>query len=346
MKSTQPIHLHLTLLLLLAISPTLLGQGNLTPPGAPAPTMKTLDQVEPRTPLSAVTGDSATIAIISLPGVYYATTNLIAPANFTAIKILTNDVTIDLNGFTLTGNSNMSAIFSAVPGVSRIRIQNGRLVGWNIGIYFISGNSTDVVVEDVRITTSGASDFAFGIGCGDRAQIRRCFVSGVKGGSSSIGIYVGQGSIVESTVLESCYAGLVSSSSSVVARNCQARNCLSDGFLLNDKSVIENCQADGCKYGFDIGASSVVLNNTAMNSTNGSGFSINASFCRVEGNLAAANSNYGFLAQPSSTNNFFVRNIARGNGVNFSVSGSQVIGPIITGTGTITTNNPWANFSY
>jgi hypothetical protein len=33
--------------------PTLHAQGSLTPPGAPAPTMKSLDQVEPRTPISS-----------------------------------------------------------------------------------------------------------------------------------------------------------------------------------------------------------------------------------------------------------------------------------------------------
>jgi hypothetical protein len=46
------------------------GQGSLTPPGAPAPTMKTLQQVEPRTPISSAP------FTISQPGSYYLTTNL------------------------------------------------------------------------------------------------------------------------------------------------------------------------------------------------------------------------------------------------------------------------------
>jgi hypothetical protein len=345
MKTTQSILRHLAALLLLATSPTLLGQGTLTPPGAPAPTMKTLDQIEPRTPLSAVTGDSSVMAIINLPGVYYLTTNLVVPVGFAGIRIMTNDITIDLNGFSLNGNSNYTAILYGRAGLSRIRIQNGRLVGWNSGIYL--DQTTDVIVEDVRVTTSGASDFGFGIVCTDRSQVRRCFISGAKGGSSSAGMYIGPGSTVESTVIENCYIGLSTGDPSAIVRNCQARNCSGgNGFHLGDRSLIENCVTDGCKYGFDFGTSSVVLNNTAMNSTNGYGFSINGSYCRVEGNLAAANFNYGFLSQPSCTNNFFVRNIARANGVNFSVVGTQVIGPIITGTGTITTNNPWANFAY
>lgn len=45
-------------------------QGALTPPGSPAATMRTLDQVQPRTPL-------ATAGVtISAPGSYYLTGNL------------------------------------------------------------------------------------------------------------------------------------------------------------------------------------------------------------------------------------------------------------------------------
>jgi len=37
----------------------LLAQGVLSPPGAPAPTMKTLTQLEPRTDLATVSGDAS-----------------------------------------------------------------------------------------------------------------------------------------------------------------------------------------------------------------------------------------------------------------------------------------------
>src|SRR5215469_2970325 len=72
-------------------------QGVLTPPGAPGPTMKTLAQIEPRIPISTATN-------ISNPGSYYLTTNLNVPSG-SGITISANNVTLDLNGFALTGNT-------------------------------------------------------------------------------------------------------------------------------------------------------------------------------------------------------------------------------------------------
>ncbi len=43
-----------TALFIIALAPVVFGQGALAPPGAPAPTMKTLTQVEPRTPIPAL----------------------------------------------------------------------------------------------------------------------------------------------------------------------------------------------------------------------------------------------------------------------------------------------------
>src|SRR4051812_45809594 len=70
-------------------------QGSLTPPGAPAPTMKSLDQIEARTPISSVP------FTISVPGSYYLTTNLTAALNQNGITVSADNVTLDLNGFHL-----------------------------------------------------------------------------------------------------------------------------------------------------------------------------------------------------------------------------------------------------
>src|SRR6186713_431090 len=79
----------------------LLAQGPLAPPGAPAPTMKTLQQVEPRidlqnAPAAAVTTTDADYHyIITQPGSYYLSANLVV-SKTNGIKINTAGVTLDL----------------------------------------------------------------------------------------------------------------------------------------------------------------------------------------------------------------------------------------------------------
>lgn len=101
MKTPPKLAAALLLAALNAQLTTSFAQGSLTPPGAPAATMKTLAQIEPRTPIAAAP------FTISEPGSYYLTTNLIA-ATGNIITITTNNITLDLNGFALMGGSTAS----------------------------------------------------------------------------------------------------------------------------------------------------------------------------------------------------------------------------------------------
>lgn len=104
-----------------------LAQGPLNPPGAPAPTMKTLGEIEARTPISTLP------LTITSPGSYYFAGDLTLPPASTAadaITISANDVTIDLGGFSLRssagGTGRAIVINSALQG---IRIKNGMISG-------------------------------------------------------------------------------------------------------------------------------------------------------------------------------------------------------------------------
>jgi hypothetical protein len=89
-------------------------QGALTPPpGSPAPTMRTIEQVEPRIPVQSLPLDAGTHAryTITQSGSYYLTGPIAAAPGRAAINIVASDVTLDLNGFTLQG------AFSAPSGI-------------------------------------------------------------------------------------------------------------------------------------------------------------------------------------------------------------------------------------
>src|SRR5438477_473602 len=91
----------------LFVGASVFAQGPLTPPGAPAPLFKTLQQVEPRTPIAAAP------FTISAAGSYYLTTNVTVSSG-DAITITANNVTLDLNGFTIASTRPTATTDSAI----------------------------------------------------------------------------------------------------------------------------------------------------------------------------------------------------------------------------------------
>ena len=166
---------------------TAFAQGSLTPPGAPAPTMKTLAQIEPRTPISAAP------FTIAQPGSYYLTTNLTATVS-NAIVITASGVTLDLSGFTISstvasaanGGTAILLADTATPGLSDITIFNGHIRGG------VTNNGTNVY---------GGSGFAQGIYSSaiNTVNVRASGVS--VSGCLLNGIYLGTGN---TRLVESC----------------------------------------------------------------------------------------------------------------------------------------------
>jgi hypothetical protein len=159
-----------------------LGQGALTPPGAPAAMMKSLDQIEPRTPVNTNTtpGNPFAQFVISQPGSYYLTGNLTSAGvnNQQLIEIVTNNVTLDLNGFSLLG---IQAVVSGYPSVfdsaifitnncNNVIVRNGIVSGWgNNGITTSGANST---FEHLTVS----DNFFGGIVCYGNSAIKDCLV--------------------------------------------------------------------------------------------------------------------------------------------------------------------------
>lgn len=77
--------------------------GKLEPSVPPVPTMKTLDEVEPRMAVQSLSGDANSQYIISQPSSYYLAGNITGEPNKCGIMIAANNVTVDLMGFGLIG---------------------------------------------------------------------------------------------------------------------------------------------------------------------------------------------------------------------------------------------------
>src|SRR5215471_20205203 len=109
---------------------TAFAQGNLSPPGAPAPTMKSLDQIdaklEKRTPISSLP------ITITQPGAYYLTSSFDLGTAQDGIFVSALNVTIDLNGFTIrswdSGNTAVGIRIDPMLGyMANLTILNGHI---------------------------------------------------------------------------------------------------------------------------------------------------------------------------------------------------------------------------
>jgi hypothetical protein len=156
-------------------SSSILAQGSLTPAGAPAPTMKTLDQIEARTPVDAThtPGDSGNSFIISQPGSYYLTGNVNGVANKNGINIQADSVTLDLNGFALIGPVGSGSGIIVENTHSAIAIHNGTVRNWYNGV--LASTATDSVIGHIRAVNNTPN---YGIAIGVRGLVSDCTSQG------------------------------------------------------------------------------------------------------------------------------------------------------------------------
>jgi len=226
---------------------TALAQGSLTPPpGAPAPTMKTLDQIEARMPISSAP------FTITVPGSYYLTTNLTVSAG-DAITIAASGVTLDLSGFTIasTDPSTTGTGILLNSGLRNLAILNG----------FIQGG----------VTNNGGVYTGSGFGSGIFGFPQTLRVSGVSvSGCLYLGIYLGNG---DSTVVESCIVRTVGGDGIVAAtiKSSVAKDC--------GGSAIYGFQVADCRgesTGGGIGLSATTALNCCGFSSSGDGLDATA----------------------------------------------------------------------
>ena len=202
---------------------TALAQGPLEPPGSPAPTMKSLDQIEPRTPISELP------YTITESGSYYVTGNL--TSNEDGIIIEADHVTLDLGGHTITGNGEGNGINA--PNQSGLVVQDGIIEGFDSGIRSLNGrygSYRNLFIQDNE--TDGIAIIAgFGNASGnvvDSVTVQNngnvgIIIGGLLGGTS-------QGNMVlNSKVMDNGLTGIMVASSSATVSGNIIRNCTISG---------------------------------------------------------------------------------------------------------------------
>lgn len=199
----------LVLLTLIFLATTSVFAGNLQPSSAPGPTMKTLDEVEPRIPISDATtpGDLSSKFKITQPGSYYLTSNF--TSNFKhGILIASSDVTIDLMGYRIYSSWTLAPIgtnfdfdgISISAEQSNIEIKNGSIIsdtaassfGTSKGFrYGIDGNISpfpnDIKINNVKIHNCRETAIFLP---GDHINIEGCNVVGNASNLSASYVYV------------------------------------------------------------------------------------------------------------------------------------------------------------
>jgi parallel beta-helix repeat protein len=241
--------------------------------------MKTLDQIEPRTPISALP------FLIRAPGAYYVTTNLTGTAGAHGIVIEVSHVSLDLNGFVLTGLTNSLNGVHVSNQVANVVIRGGTIRQWALGIDGRSGSNGEFGA--LRLFDNGQ----YGLVAGVASTVEHCTAQA----NGGVGIGVG-----ESGIIRDCASrangqhGMVGEIGSRIER-CTASYNRGNGIVGSDECAISDCAAaNNGASGVSMGAGGHIQGSKASN--NGLNGILAAAGAMIRGCSAAGNLQTGILA--------------------------------------------------
>jgi hypothetical protein len=298
--------------LLLAAATSVLAQGPLMPPGLPAATMKSLDQIEartaiPKSPAVPVAGPHYTI---SQPGSYYLTGN-VEVASGNGINITASNVTLDLNGFALISKTVSPAAGYAInlaADLRSIEIKNGRITGGTVRTYTgpkpwnatFAGPGWIRGIQDVDASPATGVLLSY-------LTVEQCAANGIDLDGSSILQHI--------TATSNGDTGIFASYGSVT--NAAATSNGAYGISASNGSVANSTASSNGTYGISASNGSVTNATATSNGTYG----IYASYGSVTNATAYGNGNVGIYAFSGSvTNSSAISNFKSGITVNAGVA--------------------------
>lgn len=299
---------------LIACASIIANAGPLNPPtGAVSSSYKTLDEVEARRPINDVftPGNADSRHVISSSGSYYLTGALTVSGMHNAIEVRAPNVTIDLNGYTISsstlfGQADTGILLPAgVPNAvvnGTLTVRNGIITGFASRGIGVLGTDESLIIRDLVVKENGN-----GVGAAGDCDARDCgFLR-----NAGTGLSAGFGSIVRGCrALDNDFTGISILTGSVV-------DC-----------VVENCDVDGISVGDIDDGVSIVRGNVV----NGSGdYGVSGLNAIVEGNAIANSENGGIrtltITQFSANADGVVaRNFLMGNGTLASEAAINITG--------------------
>ncbi len=257
--------------------------------------MKTLDQIEPRVPISALPFE------ITNSGSYYLTATLSGSAGIT---ISTNQVTLDLAGFALVGAPGNTGSGLYVSGsYTNLAVRNGSIAGW--ALYGIdawrSGYPRNLVFENLSVSGNGN----IGIYTEAQSTVRGC--QALQNGN--YGIYIQGGTVSDCLCRENSRDGIVARNSIVRGSRSEANG---GNGLYADNSMVTDCfLLNNSSNGIYLASGCRVMNNQITANQAGAGaigLVFGGTYNYAEGNTLVANG----IGLKQGTN-MVVHNVILGN---------------------------------
>lgn len=327
--------------------------GPLDPPGGPSSTAGVL---RPGTPISSLP------YTITQPGSYYLTGNLTGVSSQNGINIASNDVTLDLNGFTLQGVADsLSGVMVSSGALRRaITVRNGTARGWGG-----TGIQAQFAVGGVFDSLTSEGNVQFGISIGPGSTLTHCAATnnggtGISAQESTIrdctslsnggnGYQIGVSMLTDCIAAHNTFDGIKASNSHITG--CEAWQNGTIGINAQSSEVTDNDVGQNTGSGIEvIGSGSLVArNNVHTNSITGTGSGIHVTGTenRIDENhvtdeVAPPFQDVGIHV--TGAGNVVVRNAAHANGDNYELTGTGGdYGPLGLAA---TTTSPWANIDY
>jgi Right handed beta helix region len=340
-------------------------QGSLTPPGTPAPTMKTLDQVEARTIVNAANtpGNATNTFIISQPGSYYLTGNITGASGKHGISIQANDVTLDLNGFALISGGGGAFRGVNVPAAqTNLCVRNGSVRGWTDG--GVRADADVTLAEKLLLANNaGATGLAVGNGslikdcvasgngtgfvANDRTQVISCISTVNTGNGFTCTSYV---TIIDCTSSRNGADGIHTGSTCNIIR-CSATHNIPSGYGIRAGSdcAITNCTAgDNGSDGIGVDSFNVVQS-SVCSGNGGAGIHMIGFTNRIDGNFARNNASYGINSACQGCDYIMRNACTQNNGATTAIASPNYNPNVGSYFGTFSTPgastpSPWANF--